>query len=47
VLLGATLYLLGDDNRALPVLEHAYRLNPADTETAAVLEKLRAGRRKK
>jgi Flp pilus assembly protein TadD len=47
VLLGATLYMLGDDDGALPVLEHAYRLNPADTQTAAVLEKLRAGRQKK
>ena len=47
VLLGATLYMLGDDDAALPVLERAYRLNPADAQTAAVLEKLRAGRRKK
>ena len=46
VLLGATLYMLGDDDAALPVLERAYRLNPADTETAAVLEKLRARRKK-
>jgi len=47
VLLGATLYMLGDDDDALPVLEHAHRLNPADAQTAAVLEKLRAGRQKK
>ena len=46
VLLGATLYMLGEDAAALPVLERAHRLNPADTETAAVLEKLRARRRK-
>jgi tetratricopeptide (TPR) repeat protein len=47
VLLGATLYMLGDDDAALPVLERAHRLNPADAQTAAVLEKLRAARRKK
>jgi Flp pilus assembly protein TadD len=47
VLLGATLYMLGDDDAALPVLERAHRLNPSDTQTAAVLEKLRAGRQKK
>lgn len=47
VLLGATLYMLGEDEAALPVLEHAHRLNPADTQTAAVLEKLHAGRQKK
>ena len=46
VLLGATLYMLGDDEAALPVLEHAHRLNPADAQTTAVLEKLRAGRKK-
>ena len=46
VLLGATLYMLGDDAAALPVLEHAHRLNPGDAQTAAVLEKLRAGRKK-
>jgi len=46
VLLGATLYMLGEDDAALPVLEHAHRLNPNDTETTAVLEKLRAGRKK-
>lgn len=42
VLLGATLYMLGDDDAALPVLERAHRLNPADTQTADVLEQLRA-----
>lgn len=42
VMLGATLYLLGDDAAALPVLERAHRLNPADAQTEAVLEKLRA-----
>lgn len=47
VLLGATLYMLGDDDAALPVLERAHRLNPSDAQTAAVLEKLRAARRKK
>jgi Flp pilus assembly protein TadD len=47
VLLGATLYMLGDDDAALPVLEHALRLNPADRQTAAVLERIRAGRQKK
>jgi Flp pilus assembly protein TadD len=47
VLLGGTLYLLGDDDAALPVLEHALRLNPLDAETTAVVEKLRAARRKK
>src|SRR5262249_47581984 len=41
VLLGATLYMLGDDAAALPVLERAHRLNPADAQTAAVLAKLR------
>jgi Flp pilus assembly protein TadD len=46
VLLGATLYMLGDDDAALPVLERAHRLNPTDTETEAILEKLRAGRKK-
>jgi tetratricopeptide (TPR) repeat protein len=46
VLLGATLYILGDDDAALPVLEHAHRLNPSDTQTANVLEKLSAGRQK-
>lgn len=47
VLLGAALYMLGDDAAALPVLERAHRLNPADTQTAQVLEKLRAGQQKK
>jgi Flp pilus assembly protein TadD len=47
VLLGATLYMLGDDQAALPVLERAHRLNPADAQTAAVLEKLRAARPRK
>jgi Flp pilus assembly protein TadD len=46
VLLGATLYMLGDDAAALPVLERAHRLNPADAQTAAVLEKLRAAQKK-
>ena len=46
-LLGATLYMLGDDDAALPVLERAYRLNPSDTQTAAVLEQLRAKQKKK
>jgi Flp pilus assembly protein TadD len=46
VLLGATLYMLGDDEAALPVLERAHRLNPADAQTAAVLEKLRASQKK-
>lgn len=46
VLLGGTLYMLGDDEAALPVLEHALRLKPSDTETAAVVEKLRAARKK-
>jgi Flp pilus assembly protein TadD len=46
VLLGATLYMLGEDAAALPVLERAHRLNPADTQTAAVLEKLRASQKK-
>lgn len=47
VLLGATLYMLGEDDAALPVLERAHRLNPADTQTTAVLEKLRAAKKKK
>ena len=47
VLLGATLYMLGDDEAALPVLERAHQLNPADTQTLAVLEKLRAEHQKK
>ena len=46
VMLGATLYMLGDDAAALPVLEHAHRLNPGDAQTEAVLEKLRAQRDK-
>jgi|SRR5215467_11782204 len=46
VLLGATLYMLGDDEAALPVLERAHQLNPADAQTAAVLEKLRATKKK-
>jgi Flp pilus assembly protein TadD len=46
VLLGATLYMLGDDEAALPVLERAHRLNPTDAQTEAILEKLRAGRKK-
>ena len=47
VLLGATLYMLGEEDAALPVLERAHRLNPADTQTTAVLEKLRAAKKKK
>jgi Flp pilus assembly protein TadD len=47
VLLGATLYMLGDDDAALPILENAHRLNPADADTTAVLEKLRAGKGEK
>ena len=47
VLLGGTLYMLGDDDAALPVLERALRLQPSDSETAAVVEKLRAARAKK
>lgn len=47
VTLGGTLYMLGDDAAALPVLEHAHQLNPADAQTAAVVEKLRAERAKK
>jgi Flp pilus assembly protein TadD len=47
VLLGATLYMLGEDEAALPVLERAHRLNPSDTQTTAVLQKLRATRQKK
>ena len=46
VLLGAALYMLGDDAAALPVLERAHRLNPADAQTAGVLEKLRAAQKK-
>ena len=41
VTLGATLYMLGDDGAALPMLEHAHQLNPADAQTNAVLDKLR------
>jgi Flp pilus assembly protein TadD len=47
VLLGATLYMLGDDVAALPVLEQAHRLNPADAQTAQVLEQLRTKLMKK
>lgn len=47
VLLGATLYMLGDDEAALPVLERAHRLNPSDTQTLSVLEKLRTKWQKK
>jgi hypothetical protein len=39
--------MLGEDDAALPVLERAHRLNPADTQTTAVLEKLRAAKKKK
>jgi Flp pilus assembly protein TadD len=46
VLLGATLSMLGDDDAALPVLERAHRLNPNDAQTAEILERLRAGRKK-
>ncbi len=46
VLLGATLYMLGEDAAALPVLERAHRLDPADAQTTAVLEKLRAAQKK-
>ena len=45
-LLGATLYTLGDDAAALPVLERAHRLEPDDRQVAAVLEELRAARKK-
>ena len=45
-LLGATLYMLGDDAAALPVLERAHELNPSDTQTGAVLEQLRAKQKK-
>jgi len=44
-LVRATLYMLGDDAAALPVLEHALRLKPSDTETRAVVEKLRIARK--
>jgi Flp pilus assembly protein TadD len=47
VLLGATLYMLGEDDAALPILERAHSLNPADTQTTEVLEKLRAGKQKR
>lgn len=47
VILGATLYMLGDDAAALPVLEHAHRLNPGDAQTEEVLVKLRAEFEKK
>lgn len=47
VMLGATLYMLGDDDAALPVLEHAHRLNPRDAQTEEVLKKLRAAHAKK
>ena len=47
VLLGATLYMLGDDDAALPVLEHAHRLNPSDAQTTQVLEQLRGKQQKK
>jgi len=47
VTLGATLYMLGEDQAALPVLEHAHQLNPGDAQTNAVLEKLRTGHAKK
>jgi hypothetical protein len=47
LILGATLYMLGDDAVAFPVLEHSHRLNPGDAQTEAVLENLRAEREKK
>jgi Flp pilus assembly protein TadD len=47
VLLGATLYMMGEDDAALPVLERAHRLNPADAQTTAVLEKLRRAQKRK
>jgi hypothetical protein len=39
--------MLGEDDQALPILERAHRLNPADAQTTAVLEKLRAAQQKK
>jgi Flp pilus assembly protein TadD len=47
VMLGATLYMLGDDAAALPVLEHAHQLNPGDEQTTAILDKLKAEQEKK
>jgi hypothetical protein len=47
VLLGAILSIFGEDDKALPVLEHAHRLNSADTQTAAVPESSRAAHQKK
>jgi hypothetical protein len=46
VMLGATLYLLGDDAAALPALERAHELNPADEQTTAVLDQLKAEQQK-
>jgi tetratricopeptide (TPR) repeat protein len=41
-LLANTLHVLGDDAAALPFLERAHNLRPADAAVAGALEKLRA-----
>jgi tetratricopeptide (TPR) repeat protein len=38
-LLGATLYMLKDDERAYQTLSYAHRLNPADADTTDLLFK--------
>jgi Flp pilus assembly protein TadD len=40
-LLGATLYVLGDDKAALPVLERAHQLRPDDAQLKVALDQLR------
>ena len=39
-LLGATYYMLKEDDSAYNALDHANRLNPADADTAALLYKV-------
>jgi Flp pilus assembly protein TadD len=41
-LLAATLYVLGDDAAALPVLEKLHTMQPGDQQVAAALERVRA-----
>ncbi|HTT61654.1 MAG TPA: hypothetical protein VMG35_07430, partial [Bryobacteraceae bacterium] len=40
-LLGATLYMLGDDKAALPVLDRAHQLRPDDAQLKQALDQLR------
>jgi hypothetical protein len=46
-LLASTLYALGDDAAALPVLERAHSLNPDDAQLTLRIEQLRAALQRK